>query len=52
MAFAPRATRKGLFGDANARDDGARTSQRKKFADDASVTLSAIGARYNVLEEI
>ena len=52
MALARGATRDGHFGDANARDDGARTgSQRKTFVNDASVT-SAIGARHNTVEDM
>lgn len=51
MASARGATRDGRFEDANARDDGARTSsQRKTFVNDASVTLSAIGAQKNTME--
>ena len=48
MALARGATRDGCFGDASARDDGARTSsERKTFVNDAGVTLSAIGAPKN-----
>ena len=51
-ALTRRASRKGRFGDASARDDRARTrSQRQTFLDDACVTISAIGAQYNTLEE-
>ena len=53
MALARRANWSGRFGDASARDGKASTrSHRKRFLDDASLILSAIGAQYNTLEEI